>query len=257
MPEELLPKSVKKGSYKHLMFITLTVSIDYQRDASELWKASRHTIDTKNTLWIYSPEEVLRRTDNELVTAMQKYGLSKKPIKDSLRIWKPICKSFYELFNSDPRILLKECNYDALGVFESMKSRYKRYFPYLSGRKILPLWIRMMNDVVGINLKNLDKIPIPVDIHIARATLCLGCLKGEYTGSIEGIFMEINEVWREACESLPYYRLELDEPLWHLSRYGCTNRHNNYCIGSTECPVSKYCIPGKVYVSANRIEIDT
>jgi len=257
MPEGLLPKSIKRGSYNHLMFITLTVSIDYQRDAPELWKVSRRTMDDPDALWIYSPKEVNKRTDGELINTMQKYRLSKKPIKDSLEIWKPVCKSFYGLFSSDPRNLLKECDYDALKVFELMKTKYKRHFPYLSGKKILPLWIRMINDVIGINLKNLDKIPIPVDIHIARATLCLGCLKGKYIGSIEDIFMEIDKVWKDACKSLPYYRLQLDEPLWHLSKYGCTNRRDNYCINSMKCPVSQYCIPGKVYVSANRVEIDT
>jgi len=257
MPEELLPESVKRGSYYHLMFITLTASIDYQRDAEQLWKAGRHTIDDKNTRWIYSPEEVLKRTDAELVDAMQKHRLSKKPIKDALQIWKPVCKSFYELFDSDPRNLLKECNYDALKIFESIKLKYKRYFPYLSGKKILPLWIRMMNDVVGINLKNLSEIPLPVDVHITRATFCLGCLKGKYTGNIDHISREIDEVWKHACESLPYYRLQLDEPLWHLSKYGCTKRRGSYCIKSAECPVAQYCVPGKVYVSPNRVEIDT
>jgi hypothetical protein len=123
MPEEILPESVKEGSYEHLMFITLTVSIDYQRDALDLWKASRQTTNDRDTRWIYSPKEVLKKSDNELINAMQKYKLSKKPIKDSLEIWKPVSKSFYALFESDPRKLLEECNYDALEVFELMKSR--------------------------------------------------------------------------------------------------------------------------------------
>lgn len=36
----------------------------------------------------------------------------------------------------------------------------------------------MLHDNVGIDLKNLDKIPIPVDIHIARASFTTGCLRG-------------------------------------------------------------------------------
>ena len=47
MPEDLLWGSdlsgieVKKGSYDHLMFITMVVSIDYMRDADKLWHAGR------------------------------------------------------------------------------------------------------------------------------------------------------------------------------------------------------------------------
>ncbi|RLI69998.1 hypothetical protein DRO97_11300 [Archaeoglobales archaeon] len=257
MPEEVLPESVKKGSYEHLMFITLTVSIDYQRDATELWRASRQTINDASTRWIYYPEEVIKRSEKELINAMQKYNLAKKPVKDPLEIWRPVCKSFYELFDSDPRNLLKECGYDALKVFNLLKSKYKPNFPYLSGKKILPLWIRMLHDVVGIDLKNLDKIPIPVDIHIARATFCIGGLRGKYEGNIQNVFHIIDEVWEEACKSLPYYRLQLDEPLWHLSKHGCTNRIDNYCIKARECPVSRYCVSGKIYVSANKIVIET
>ncbi|MGV8150091.1 MAG: hypothetical protein ACLKAN_13925, partial [Alkaliphilus sp.] len=114
MPEEVLPESINKGSSEHLMFITLTVSIDYQRDAPELWKASRLTINDKDTRWIYVPKEVLKKSENELIDAMQKYKLSRKPIKDALEIWKPVSKSFHDFFNSDPRNLLKESNYNAL-----------------------------------------------------------------------------------------------------------------------------------------------
>ena len=43
MPEDLLPKGVIRGSLEHLLFITLTVAIDYQRDANILWEVSRKT----------------------------------------------------------------------------------------------------------------------------------------------------------------------------------------------------------------------
>ena len=33
MPKDILPKGVIKGSLAHIMFIALTVSIDYQRNA--------------------------------------------------------------------------------------------------------------------------------------------------------------------------------------------------------------------------------
>jgi len=34
MPEDILPAGMNSGSLEHLLFITLTVSIDYQRDAN-------------------------------------------------------------------------------------------------------------------------------------------------------------------------------------------------------------------------------
>ena len=248
MPEDLLPPSITKGSYEHLMFITMCTSIDYQRDADQLWDAGRFTMDDNTTKWIYNPELVTNRSDHELMNAMKKYNLSKKHEKDAFQIWKPISSSFINLFDGDPRNLFAKSDHDALKIYYTIKGQYKQYFPYLSGNKILPLWIRMLNDVLDIKLKNIDKIPIPVDRHIARATMRLGLVKGTYYGDITGIFQLIDSVWAEACEDLPYYRLQLDQPLWHLSKHGCTHKKNDYCPKKAECPLSEYCIDGEATI---------
>jgi hypothetical protein len=38
MPEDSRPVGVERGSLEHILFLTLTVSIDYQRDANTLWR---------------------------------------------------------------------------------------------------------------------------------------------------------------------------------------------------------------------------
>lgn len=43
MPEDAVPDFVKKGTLEHILFLMLTVSIDYQRDAPSLWESSRKT----------------------------------------------------------------------------------------------------------------------------------------------------------------------------------------------------------------------
>ena len=45
MPEDTLPDGAGKGSREHLLFITLTAAVDYQRDAHQLWEASRARAD--------------------------------------------------------------------------------------------------------------------------------------------------------------------------------------------------------------------
>lgn len=54
MPEDILPKGVKKGSLDHIMFITLTVSIDYQREAQSLWEGSGETFIDPDTKYLFS-----------------------------------------------------------------------------------------------------------------------------------------------------------------------------------------------------------
>ena len=52
----------------------------------------------------------------------------------------------------------------------------------------------MLRDNVGIKkLINLEKVPIPVDIHVARATLTTGIIRGQFTGRLEELFMGIRE----------------------------------------------------------------
>lgn len=53
------------------------------------------------------------------------------------------------------------------------------------------------------------------------------------------------------------YRLQLDEPLWHLSRYGCKFRKGNFCEKRKACPIGEFCVRGIVNVSAERVEVNT
>jgi len=267
MPEDMLWGSdlseikVVKDSYNHLMFITMVVSIDYMRNADKLWKAGRETMEDPGTNWLFSPEKVKDRHIDEIINAMKKHKLSQKHNKDS-DIWKRVSVSFVTDYKSDPRNLIEECGRDAIQLYErKYDMRFKKKFPSLSGDKIFPLWIRMLHDNVGISLKNLDKMPIPVDVHVARATFTTGCLTGEYEGNIANVSPEINETWKQIVAHLKHsklkYALQMDESLWHLSKYGCTSRKDDSCPKRKQCPVSKFCIEGQVQVSAKGIQVCT
>ena len=184
MPEDSLPvwgsdltaSGVGRGSYEHLMFITLVVSIDYQRNADQLWEAGRKTFEDERTRWLFYPEELVKKSFNVIIKSMKIHRLSKKPKKDA-GIWFRVSKAFFEIYNSNPLNLIKECSYDALRIYsKKLDLTFKHNFPYFSGNKIFPLWIRMLHDNLEIELRNIDKIPIPVDVHIARATFTAGRL---------------------------------------------------------------------------------
>lgn len=267
MPEDLVWGSdlsgieVKRGSYEHLMFITMVVSIDYMRDADKLWQAGRKTMEDSETKWLFSPEIVKNKTLDEIIPAMKKHRLSQKHKRDA-GIWKRVSESFANIYDSDPKKLLEECDYDAVKIFEKKYDiRFKRNFPSLSGNKIFPLWIRMLHDNIGIELKNLEKMPIPVDVHIARATFTTGCLHGAYTGTIEEASQKIDETWKKIIEQVNHpklkYALQMDESLWHLSKYGCRFRKDDFCPKKKECPVGELCIGGHVHVSTTGIKVNT
>jgi len=120
MPEDIMPKGVVRGTLERFMFITLTVSIDYQRDAPALWKASRKTFEDPETRYLFDPKALYGTPPRKIIEDMQKYGLSKKTQKDAY-IWRTIGVTFYKKWNGDPRNFLQSCNWDAQTILKRLK----------------------------------------------------------------------------------------------------------------------------------------
>lgn len=271
MPEDVLPVGIEHGSLAHVMFITLTVSIDYQRDANNLWEVSRQTYEDPETNYLFDPESLHLIPYAKIKQDMQKYKLSKKQDKDA-NIWRTVGVTFYKKWDGDPRKFLSSCGWNAPLTLRRLKSDTHSYagrtipdFPYLRGDKIGPLWIRMLRDNVELEeIRGLDRIPIPVDVHIARATFAIGVVQGKYKGTVTGIFEEIRKAWFQSVRGLDIdgremIALDVDEPLWHLSKYGCTKRDkiSGDCPLISTCEAHDFCIKGKVIVDGSKVEIDT
>ena len=248
LPESNLPDGIAPDSYECIMFYTLTVAIDYMRSAKDLWESARRTMNDEKVRWVFYPSMVSEKTMSELVEALSKHKLSRKKEKDA-KIWRTICLSFLELFDGDPRRLFEEYDHDAYRIFDAMRNKHGKRFPYLAGRtgtsKILSLWIRIMHKEAGIPFKKLELVPIPIDIHTARATVTTGCVAGDF----EGNFAELTEIakkaWKDACSNTEHYPLQLDEALWNLGRLGCSNIVNDECTVRSRCNLAKYCTANK------------
>jgi hypothetical protein len=254
MPEDILPGGVTKGSYEHLMFTTLTVSIDYMRDADALWAASRHAYEDETSRYLFSPQQVAQSSPGAVSRDLQKHGVSLRPNQDA-HIWNSVSLTFLRKWGGNPLNLLESSQYDALSVLRMVRSEVG--FPYFRGPKISALWVRMLRDNVGIQFKNMDKIPIPTDIHIVRATLSTGVLRGNYAGNLDGVRPYVEDAWAEGLAGTELIPLDIDEPLWHLSRYGCTQRSGAFCPVTQACPVSSHCVTGVVRVSTDGVEVQT
>ena len=240
MPEYILPIGVTRGDLAHLHFITLTVSIDYMRDADALWKVSRQTFTDSQTHYLYNPRQVAETSFTKVLADMQRYHLSKKPEKDA-KIWYDICQTLTRYFKGNVYELLQTGEFDARLILGLVRNpRYR--FPYLKGNKIAPLWLRMLADSwQGHPIHALQHLPIPVDRHIAAATVMTGCLRGIEGVDWETIKDNVTQVWFKACEGTEFYPLQFDEALWHLSRRGCRKTVGFPCQFQSRCPVSQYC----------------
>ena len=78
-----------KGSLEHILFITLTVSTDYQRDASVLWYNSGKTFEDPETRYLFNPKSLYETPPRKIIIDMQKYRLSKRPKQDA-NIWRTV-----------------------------------------------------------------------------------------------------------------------------------------------------------------------
>jgi hypothetical protein len=271
MPEDLTPRGVERGSLEHILFLTLTLSIDYQRDAVALWRSSRQSFEESATRYLFDPKSLQEAPPRQIVADMQIHKLSKKPKKDA-HIWRTVGVTFLKKWEGDPRNFLDSCNWDSLTILDRLKNDNHEYskrsvsdYPYLRGPKIGPLCLRILRDNACIEqLNNLDKVPIPVDIHVARATLATGVIRGKFQGRLHDLFEDIRVVWAGSVKRLivkdrSMIPLDVDEPLWHLSKYGCTyrNKETGMCPVSGKCEARNLCIKGKIAIEKFVLDLDT
>ena len=271
MPEDIVPNSLKRGSVEHALFITLTVAIDYQRDAPSLWESSRKTYDDPETRYLFNPGLLYEFSFKKIVEDMQKYKLSKKPEKDA-NIWRTVGVTFYKKWQSKTMKFIDDCKWDSIIILNRLKNDTHVYrgrifndYPYLRGPKIGPLWLRMMRDNVGVTgLKRLEEVPIPVDIHVARATVATGVVRGQFKGRLGELFENIREAWFKSLVGLnalnrAMIALDVDEPLWRLSKYGCTKRDkiSGNCPAYYSCEAKEFCIKGNIRIEKSVVDLET
>jgi len=73
LPESKIHHTIIKGSDEHLLWITMTVTINYQRNAKQLWQAGQDTWNDDQTRWVYYPSSVIEKDFETLQKTLQKY----------------------------------------------------------------------------------------------------------------------------------------------------------------------------------------
>lgn len=219
-PEYNLPKGMKKSSEDQLRYSTITVSFDYMRDAEALWKQCHDAWLNPSTKWIFDPKETLSKSQDELIKVLKEIN-DQRPNKDG-QIWFTICKKLKEFDFSITR-MLENLDFDAVKISDFLDNN-KSDFPYLSGYKIKPLWLRIIDETIGLKLKRIEEIPLPIDVHTARMTLKM-VFNEDLSKSIdENIRQKTQNAWRIILNGEEIYPLQLDEPLWLLGKYNLLNK---------------------------------
>ena len=244
------PSGMTTGSREQLLFIALTSSVDRQRDAIELWaRRAKPAYESKRDYYLFDPQKVLQAGFDEVYADLSRLGISQKHDPDATA-WFSICEAFAMKWGGDPRNFLQSCNYHAPTVLARLKRDRHRTrrnwrevldYPQLRGPKMGPMFLQFLRDWAHIELRDMDEVPIPVDIQVLRATLCTGVLQGPYEGPDEPLFRDVRAIWREAVKGLtnkatgkPMIGLDMDGPLWRVGRYWCSG-------SKAGCPCAPNC----------------
>lgn len=269
MPEDLLPEGVSEGSREHLNFLTLTISVDYLRDAVRLWQSARIAWNNESTRYLFDPAAVVRTGLEQVKKDLTNVGIALRPTRDS-KAWFGIGRTLACKWNSDVKKFLADCSFHGPTILarishdgEVSSSGWTFDFPLLRGPKIGSLWVRTLRDNALLELTGLEDVPIPVDVHVMRATLCSGAIRGRYSGSLEQLKRTVRDVWRLATEDChhadgrPMIALDIDEPLWTLSRLGCSQRGNGLLARCPSgCALAPGCVEGRIRITNSGCEFD-
>ncbi|WP_456396443.1 N-glycosylase/DNA lyase [Desulfurobacterium sp.] len=260
LPDDEIKKIPFKDRERLVAVLSLVTALDYMRDAEKLWQSAVETIKDKELQWIFSPKKVIKRGREELKKALLKHKIAIRKDKDT-DIWWNISQTIAGDFDGSFLSFFDSFNYMVDKIYEKLDDRkWHEKFPSLSGRKIFPHWIRILKEKVeDLPFENIEKLPIPVDVHVTRATFTTGCITGTYkaksiTATVKRLVIK---VWDEALEDEGIPPVFMFRPLWLLSKHGCHYRKNGTCPKKDKCPVKHLCVDGKVIVSASHVEVDT
>lgn len=218
MPEDSNP-GLNKNSCENLIYFTLPMALNYQRNSYSLWQSALLTWQDESCREVFIPNKVVNMPIELLKEKLLKYKVALQPNKQPL-IWMKLCETFYGKFNSDIRGLFQICDNNVIKIKDYILKN-KKEFPYLSGTKILNYWLYVITQYTDIKLKNRQAITVAPDTHVIQASLKLGVISKE-----EFLKSNVREIvaqrWDEILNGTDIQPIDIHTPFWLWSRNGFT-----------------------------------
>ena len=214
MPEDSNPGFSEKEKEICLVYFTLPMSLNYQRDSYKLWESVLKTFNDHETRIIFNIQTSAIIDENVLREYLLKYKIALQPNKH-ITTWQKIAKTIFENWGSIESLLVA-ADYDFLKLKEIIQEEFKSGFPYLSGPKIFNYWCFIIQKYGNMKLKNSEFIEIAPDTHVTRCSVILGVITQE---EAENLTKEkISEKWRKLLIGTGINPIDMHSPLWFLSR---------------------------------------
>ena len=169
MPEDANP-GLEKSSLENYLYFTLPMALNYQRNSYKLWESALKTYNDKETNFVFNPKICLKKTFEEVQSALTKYKVALQKQKQT-EIWLKLCSTFIELFDGDIRKLFKAQENSVDKIRKYIQIENKKKFPYLSGTKICNYWLYVIYQYTDRNYIDMENLTVAPDTHVCKATL--------------------------------------------------------------------------------------
>ena len=185
MPEDENP-GLDKSSKENLMYFTLPMSLNYQRNSYVLWECANKMY--KDVPEIFDSKAVCEMSDDDLRDILVKYRVALQPNKQ----------------------------YSVKKMKEYIAS-HKKNFPYLGGNKICNYWLYVLEQYTDIKFTDRENITVAPDTHVVQASIKLGVISES-----ESLQSNVQEIvvsrWEELLKSTDLKPIDVHTPMWLWSR---------------------------------------
>ncbi|MCK4667022.1 hypothetical protein KAU33_09745 [Candidatus Dependentiae bacterium] len=281
-PEDIIPDSMEEGSNEHLIYLSMISSISYLRKEDQLWTLARDAYEDEKGRDMFIPEKVLQASIGDLERNMLQFGLLLSSLavkqweldnpkaanrrqlqsRDS-EIWINMTVALTD-FDSNIEKLLNYYDFDSEKIIEDfVNGKYSNCFPEYDKKRKVILWLVGLQRYGKYQIKNLDKVPMPIGMHIIRATFMSGAMSGETSSIMLDLHKVLSDYWykvsKKGKDVFNLSPIEFQSYLWILSKYGCTKgrKEKPTCSLKNKCPCGSYCSTGYFESFGTYVKLDT
>lgn len=214
MPEDSSPNFSENDKEVRLVYFTLPMSLNYQRDSYKLWESVLKTFNDSETSTVFDIKTSANLSEEQLREYLMKYKIALQPNKH-IAIWQKISKTISGNWGTINNFL-KSADYNFLKLKDIVQRQFKKGFPYLSGPKIFNYWSFIIQEYGKVKLKNSEFIEIAPDTHITKCSVILGVITKEESEVLPK--EKISERWRKLLQGTGINPIDMHSPLWFWSR---------------------------------------
>lgn len=214
MPEDSSPCFLEEDKETRLVYFTLPMSLNYQRDSYKLWESALKTFTDSETKEVFDICLSANIDTEKLRDSLIRYKVALQPNKH-IATWQKISKTISKNWGTMEK-LFEYANYDFVKLKETIQINFKKDFPYISGPKIFNYWSFIIQKYGKIKLENSKFIEIAPDTHITKCSVILGVITKEESENLTK--EKISERWREILKGTSINPMDMHPPLWFWSR---------------------------------------